>query len=264
MPLTRDQIVRYSLIGLGAIAGIVILRRLTAPKSEDDASLVEVPKALPGTPDIGVDLFTTSYTPAQAAQFRAALPSAAKQYAELFVASGRKHNVSPLVLAGIMHVETNFGAGCKDIVCRGVTGHDYGLMQINDEAHPAFFKLTVNGRPAYQDPASVVDYGAKVLREAMDFFKKPNSSGKYEVSKKNGLKFSCVPGKREDPRPLSGESQLVAGIASYNAGMGNAVQALACGLSADAATHGRKYVREVLEMAKSILAAMNAGTVAQA
>lgn len=255
MPLNLDpaKIKKYAAIGLGAFGAIIILRRIFAPKIEQDQKTGSSPAVE------GVSLLTSDYTPAQAAAFKAALPERAKPYGNLFVEAGRRYGVSPLVLAGIMYTETGYGSICTDAACRGATKHDWGLMQINDEAHPVFFKTVVNGRPAYEDPASSVMYAAKVLRATTDFFTSAGKSGQYKVTVGRALKYGCKPGMHPDPRPLTGEMRLVAGVASYNTGPGNVVQALACGLSADVATHNGKYADTALGEAKRLLSLMGTG-----
>lgn len=251
--LTKQTVKKYSLWGLGAVVAILALRRVTAPKPADDKKLVEPVPAAP------IHVGTWALSDEQERLFTAALPAKARPYAGAFLYAGRQQQVSPVVLAGIMWAETRFGDECRDAACRGATKRDWGLMQINQDAHPDFFKATVGGRPAYEDPVASINYAAKVLRGTIDFFKTRNKSGLYPVSKKSGLKYSCVPGDRKDPRPLPPELMIVAGIAGYNAGQGNAIQAMACGLSPDAATHGRDYAARVLTMARQILENMAKG-----
>jgi len=230
-PLTKNP---YVLWGSGLAALAFIVDRIQSRAVSLDAAKY-LPPAAPVAGAANVSLSDVVYTPAQVGSFKAALPPIGQQYAELFVEAAGKEGVSPILLAAIMGQESGYGAGCKDAACRGfyvVKGHgDYGLMQINSKWHPEFFAKTVNGRPAYEDPRASILYGAKVLSSAIDSIQRNTD--------------------------LTGIDLLFAGVAAYNAGPSNVLKKLRKGQSADAATWGGKYAKQVFDRAEGILNKMN-------
>ena len=173
-------------------------------------------------------LTKSDLTPAEVVVFKRALPARGQPYADFFVRAGREKGVSPFILAALMHRESNYGKGCKLPACRGYAGDDYGLMQINQRAHPAFFAKQVNGRPAYEDPWSVIQYGAGVF-------------GSYKK-----MLAGWFP-------QMTDLEILRATASSYNAGPGNVRKALNKGKSPDSVTTGGDYGKDVLAKATALL-----------
>jgi soluble lytic murein transglycosylase-like protein len=201
-------------------------------------------------------LFETDFSPAQAAAFQQALPLAGQQYASLLVAAGRRHGLSPFILAGIMERETGYGAAgaCrgKGPACIGSPNKknpDYGLMQINS-MNLASYGIS----NTWTDPAANIDAGARILKWTIGFFAGGGGSV-VTVTGKNALRFVTTPGDKPDPRPFTDPRTLLwYGIAGYNAGPGNVIQAVASGRSPDAATTGNDYGAAVLQKAERIAA----------
>lgn len=250
MPIEKKKLVTAGTVGLGLVGAWLLFRWWQGTVVDQTPSKVqEIPSAGPK-----FDLLTANLTADQAASFKAALPERARRYADLFVEAGRTYGVSPLVLAGIMLRETQYGAACKNAACKGKSSEDYGLMQIN-AVHKKFVRKEVNGRPAYEDPRESIMYAAAVLRDAVRQMGK--SSGTVKVPADRAKKYGCATsGSLKDGRPVAGMAQLRAGIAGYNAGPGFAVMALACGRDVDVVTHGGDYVAVVLAEANRILAGM--------
>lgn len=225
-PLQRNP---YFLIGGGMMVLAVGFRWWSSRKVP-----VEIPdyQKPPDAPPQAIAVSDITYTPQQLEAFKLSLPKAGQPYAEMFMRAGSSMGVPPVVLAGIMATESAFGNGCRDAACRGFAGNDYGLMQINSKAHPVFFKKVVNGRPAYEDPWSSIEYGAKVLRDSMKY-----------IEQKTGLKDAEL---------------LFAGVAGYNAGPGAVVKALNKGKSADAPTYGSKYAKTVMGRVEDFVSRANA------
>ena len=227
----------YILFGVGLVTGGAFLNWWGRRKVAVDQSLFD-PSAAAGSGENApllvagaVGLKDTALTPAQQTAFISAIPAHGRKYAPLLLASAAKHNVSPVLLAAIMSTETGYGAACKDAACRGFAGGDYGVMQIN-KIHKEFFATKVNGRPAYEDPASSIDYGATVLKRDI-----------------------ATLTRRTDEK---GSDLLFAAAAAYNTGAGNVLKSLKKGKSADATTHGGKYAKTVFKEVERILGEMNA------
>lgn len=123
--------------------------------------------------------------------------------------AAERHHVSPAMIMAIMDRETGdprrigFGGRNPEIT----NGNDFGLMQINRSAHPAFF-----ADHDWRDPTANIDYGASVLRDNL---------------------------RRYD-------GNLEQAAAAYNAGPGNVDRALANGRSADSVTTGGDYGSDVV------------------
>jgi hypothetical protein len=134
-----------------------------------------------------------------------------RQYATLLPVverAARAHHVSPALLLAIIDRETGdphrIGFGGRDPSISN--GSDFGLMQINRAAHPAFF-----AHHDWRDPAANIDYGASVIAA--------------------------------DLRHYDGDVTRAA--AAYNAGPGNVDRALAAGRGADSVTAGGDYGSDV-------------------
>lgn len=263
----RGELKKVVLYGAGVFGLVLLYRWWRGPFIDQKPSKGDELKD-DRVPEGSLTLLTSALSDSQARAFAAALPDRAKQYAPMFVAAGRKYGVSPLVLAGIMYTETRYGAGCGVPgttplpQCRGMTKEDWGLMQINS-VHKEFIRKTVNGRPAYEDPESVIMYGASVLRDSIRTMGRRNKSGVVKVSADRARRYGCASsGLLPDGRPVTGMAQLRAGIAGYNAGPGYPIMALACRVDPDVVTHDGKYGATALGEANRILAAMKATGVA--
>lgn len=247
-PLLRNP---YFLLGAGAVLTGIIFHWRSIRRSPPPIVEAQPPK--PG----GVSLWATDFNQAQADAFQKALPEMGQKYAPIFVQAGREVGVSPIILAALMERETGYGKGCKLPECRGYSGRDFGLMQINKDAHPDFFTKTVGGVPAYQVPVESVRYGARVLKDLMGYFSR-QGQGTYTVGAKKAALLATTPGKKPDKRPLEGSDLFWAAIAAYNAGQGNVMQAFVSDRSFDAVTTKGDYGRNVLDRADRILQSTNA------
>jgi hypothetical protein len=133
------------------------------------------------------------------------------QYRRLLPAVERaaeRHHVSPALILALMDRETGdprrIGFGGRDPAV--TNGNDFGLMQINRAAHPAFFR-----DHDWRDPAANIDYGASVIAGTLRHY----------------------------------DGNVTEAAAAYNAGPGNVDRALAAGRSADSATTGGDYGSDV-------------------
>lgn len=99
-----------------------------------------------------------------------------KRFQPYFVfaqASGFKYGIDPLLILAIMDRESACGLSLLPPGPGGVGpgGSDLGLMQINHHAHPLFAAEKLpDGSPAWADAARNIDYGAKVLHDALVAF----------------------------------------------------------------------------------------------
>lgn len=265
----RGQVQKVLLYGAGAFALVLLYRWLRRDPIDQKPSKGDE-LTDPAVPEGKLTLLTSILTPEQAQAFTNALPDRAKKYAPMFIESGKKNGVSPLILAGLMNTETRYGAGCGAPgttplpQCRGMTKEDWGLMQINS-SHTQFMAKQVNGRPAYEDPYTVIMYAGSVLRDSIRFMKKPaNKSGRYKIYNAwRPGKYGCNPalvqnGTVPDRRPVDGMAALKAGIAGYNAGPGYPPIAIGCGVDPDVVTHDGQYVAKTLAEANRILSEMQA------
>lgn len=246
---TKKKLAAAGTIGLGLVGAWLLFRWWQGEKVDQKPSMrQEIPSTGPR-----LDLLSSTLTGAQATAFKAALPDRARPYADFFLEAGRTYGVSPLVLAALMFRETQYGMACKTAACRGSTGRDWGLMQIN-QVHKEFMRKTVNGRPAYEDPRESIMYAAAVLRDAVRMMGKANKDGLVKVPADKAKQYGCaVSGSLKDGRPVAGMAQLRAAIAGYNSGPSFAVMALACGRDVDVVTHGGDYAAAVLAEANRLL-----------
>ncbi|GIW70938.1 MAG: hypothetical protein KatS3mg102_0480 [Planctomycetota bacterium] len=128
---------------------------------------------------------------------------------EAILAAARRTGVPPELIAGVIAKESS---GLAHAV--GPTG-DKGLMQINERAHPEFFR-----RHDWRDPFANVRYGAQVLRHNL--------------------------------RAFAGDVDKA--VAAYNAGIQGVRRGLAAGLSLEDITAAPNYVRDVLSYARRFAA----------
>ena len=188
----------------------------------------------PAPPSSGkLNPFTTyDLSSSEAAAFKSILPAPGRQYADVIVKVAREQKVSPFVLAGLMHVETYFGAGaaCKGQGprCRGsIVASDHGLMQIN-KINKALLPDWDN---QWFDPYWNIYAATKVWNMWKVWAKKKGPKYGYNVT---------------DPKSLA-----IALAASYNAG-GGAVEKKAWkkGLNPDVATYDGKYAAKSMALAE--------------
>jgi hypothetical protein len=175
------------------------------------------------------------------------LPRRLSQWATpLHLAAGMTSQC-PWLLSAILERESRGGEALTPPGPAGTGdgGHGRGLMQIDDRFHSAFVSHVLqDGRPAWQDAAVNIAYGANVLRGVMSFFRTPAWA-------------------------LSSRVADAAGVASYNAGQRSVAAAMRReGLDAaehkllaaiDSPTTGRNYSAWVLAMRDSFLAAVPQG-----
>lgn len=137
---------------------------------------------------------------ALSAQYRRLLPTLER--------AADRHHVSPALLLALMDRETGdprrIGFGGRDPAV--TNGNDFGLMQINRAAHPAFFR-----DHDWRDPAQNIDYGASVIAANLRHY----------------------------------DGDLTEAAAAYNAGPGAVDRALAAGRGADSVTTGGDYGSDV-------------------
>lgn len=137
------------------------------------------------------------------------LPPRLAPYGILFAVAGAKYGIDPFLLAAICDRESNGGLALTPPGPSGTGdgGHGRGLMQVDDRAHATWVHTH-----QWQDPATNIDMGARILA-------------------------GCI---AEFPRALS------SAVAAYNCGAGNVRRALLEGLSVDHLTTGRNYSADVL------------------
>jgi hypothetical protein len=197
------------------------------------------------------------------AAFRFALPEAGKQYADDMLRVAKEKDVSPWLIAAFMEQESGYGVGLRPPGPAGVgdAGHGRGLMQIDDRSHAAFLaKTDSSGRPLWTIPYENIKYGVGVLLSSIAFFKQKPRSPTVTVKPGSFANQQGVPaGTYPDPRPLEGDALLMAAVAGYNTGMGNALQAVAAGMPADQTTTKRRLADGTLVgYATSVLSRLNA------
>ena len=159
----------------------------------------------------------------------------AGKYKDVIAVAAAQYGFPEALLAGIGSRESHWGlaltppgpAGTGDFTGRRFPtkfrtearppdgGFGRGLMQIDFDAHE--FARTGN----WKDPRENILYGAKVLADNRDFFKRRDKNLKDNVL-------------------------LQAAIASYNAGAGNVLKAIRDGRDIDFYTAGRDYSKDVL------------------
>jgi soluble lytic murein transglycosylase-like protein len=88
------------------------------------------------------------------------LPARLQAYGQYFRDAGEELGLDPYLLAAVCDRESN---GRVDVV--GADGHGYGLMQIDDRYHGAWF-----GTHRWQDPKQNIYKGAEILRDAIREF----------------------------------------------------------------------------------------------
>jgi hypothetical protein len=181
--------------------------------------------------------------------FKAILPSAGRQYADIILQVAAEKGVSPFVLAALLQRETNFGltnmppgpAG------KGDGGRGYGLMQIDVGG----FKDWLD-KNNWQDPLTNIRKGADVLKGKMSFLSQKPKTPTVTLDASAAAKVGAKAGTYADPRPLSGDKLVEASVAAYNTGEGRILQVLAVGKSVDTTTANGNYSTDVLATAKKL------------
>jgi len=142
-----------------------------------------------------------------------------RQFLPYFKASAAKHNVPLLDLIGIGWQESGFQPDAQGKPNANGSA-DYGIMQINNKAHPGFFSSR-----DWRNAQDSIDYAASIL------------ASNYKIFQGRGL---------------TGQALRAAATAAYNTGAGNVKKSLAAGKSPDATTAGGKYGASVLARAASL------------
>lgn len=144
-------------------------------------------------------------------------------YVPYVITSANKYGLDPVLLFAIMWQESRWGEtlSTKGPDGTGDHGHGRGLMQIDDRAHRDWI-----AKNNWQDPATNISYGAKVLADNVSFFKNKGYSG-------NELTFNS--------------------LAAYNTGAGNVMNSIKAQISAEHTTANRNYSSSVLSHYKKIM-----------
>jgi len=129
----------------------------------------------------------------------------------------------------------------------GVRGWGYGLMQIDYESFPEF---VTSG--AYADPRKNIRKGASVLAGKMKYLALTPKTPTVTLTESQASRRGVRPGVYPDPRPLSGDALLRAGLAAYNTGEGNVLKSVAAGMAPDRTTTGADYGTDVIERAQAL------------
>lgn len=108
-------------------------------------------------------------------------------------------------------------------------GWGYGLMQIDWVSHRPFIESG-----AWKDPAKNIEYGARVLLEAINYFK--SSPGRIQSYRGETIGPETSDATYTDPRPLTGDLLTRAALAAYNAGTVRVLWAIARGKDPDSVT----------------------------
>jgi hypothetical protein len=248
--ITQGQALAY--LG-GAVAAYLAYRFLVSRRTELPPE-VGASLEVEGAP--ALNIFSADLSASEAQAFKAALPALGQQYAELFVAAGKRHSLSPFVLAAVCERETGYGSpgACRGqgAACVGsprAANPDYGLMQIN-RTNLAAYGIA----KTWADPRANIEAGAAILRWTIGYFAQAGGKS-VDVSARNAVKLVTTPGSKPDPRPFTDPRELLwYGAAGYNAGPGNVIQALASGKDPDAVTTGNDYGRDVLKRAERLVA----------
>lgn len=180
-----------------------------------------------------VQVGTMVFDAAKTAAFKAALVAAtpggrAAQYAEVVIQVSSEQQISPFLIVAVMERESHSGEALTPPGPSGTGdgGHGRGLMQLDDRTKGGKLHGAVIADGRWTDPywnltAAVVDH----LKPDQAFF----------VAK-----------------GLTGDAQLRATIASYNAGPGAVWSRIQAGQDPDAATTGGDYSADVLSRLASI------------
>lgn len=151
------------------------------------------------------------------------VPPALSRWSEFVVRASQAHGVPESLLFAIISRES----GGQNI--RGDGGHGRGLTQIDDRFHGPWLDAHQQG----MDPESNIDEGARILREAVDWF----DTHQHLLPQLSDTAF-----------------RLRCAIAAYNAGPGGVLRAVRAGEDPDHFTTGGDYSRDVLRRRAEFLA----------
>lgn len=142
------------------------------------------------------------------------------KYKDAVLYLAREVNISPAILAGIGSRESRWGLALTPPGPggKGDKGNGFGLMQVDQRYHAAHTSST-----DWMNPNKHLAYAAKYLRLCVDHF-----------TKKTGI---------------GGNVALQAGVAAYNCGPTNAINAWSQGQDIDFFTAGRNYSKDVFSRA---------------
>ena len=235
-------------LGIGAGAAYILFSKNADEGGNSITDLIEG-----GSVTGAVDLAT----------FTARLPVAGQQYAPIFWRVGQENNINPAILAAICERETNYGTAhglsVQGPTGTGDAGHGHGLMQIDDRSWAPWL-----AKNDWTDPYTNITKGAEILKGKIRTLAGNAAITGASPSKTDGTTVTILTNKAlvakfltgplpqafPDKRPLVGYDLLEGGIAAYNTGELNVIDALACGFEADKTTTGGDYAQSVLGFAQ--------------
>lgn len=156
---------------------------------------------------------SAAFDAAKKSIFLVSIPSEARQYADIILRVAKEQGVDPMIIVALGQHESRWGQAL-DNDGKGDNGHGHGIMQIDDRSHLAWLDSH-----NWRDPYTNVTYGAQVFKQAYSYM---------------------------GQKGLTGDKQLEAAIAAYNAGPGTVWGAIAKGLPPDAVTYTKHYANDVL------------------
>jgi soluble lytic murein transglycosylase-like protein len=163
--------------------------------------------AVTGTASVNVDF--SANTPYTADSLKAQFSKAA-QYMPLFKAAADYYKIDYSILLGIASRESGFNPDAE-----GFNGDDFGMMQINQKAHPDFFS-----QYTWSDPHDSIYYGAFVYAQNQNYLTKS-----YDMSEKE---------------------YIIAAASAYNAGLSRVLKNID---NPDSVTYGGDYGTDVYNLA---------------
>lgn len=183
--------------------------------------------------------------------FSASLPAYAQPYAEVMLRVAREEGIDPFLIFALGDRETVWGTSSaldrKGPAGKGDGGHGHGLMQIDDRSNGAW--LAAN---EWWDPYVNVRRGVQILKLKLDFLSGRSSvqglvsGGRVYVGTSSAARRGVLAGSYPDPRPLSGDALVRAGLAAYNTGEGNVLVSVAVGKPPEITTTGGNYGTDVV------------------
>jgi Putative peptidoglycan binding domain/Transglycosylase SLT domain len=142
------------------------------------------------------------------------------KYKDIVLYLGKELQLAPAILAGIGSRESRWGLALTPPGPggKGDKGNGFGLMQVDQRYH-----LAHTSSEDWSNPAKHLAYSAKYLKTCIDYF-----------TTKTGI---------------AGNVALQAGVAAYNCGPTNAINAFKQGQDIDYFTAGRNYSKDVFSRA---------------
>lgn len=190
---------------------------------------------------------------AQTAKFAAALPSSCRPYAAHLIEAGKKHAVSPFMLAAIMQRESNCGAAL-----RSGTGDFAPRSRSRADSASSNLGVTIPVRDAGNGqvlPADGLGWGRGLMQIDYMFHYRWIRSNNWQDPRTNimkGAEILALGARTLRLRGITGDQLELATLSAYNAGAGNALRAIRNGLSPDAYTTGGDYGADVMRRAKTL------------